>query len=321
MAILLLLKLGGAAEGWRLVQKAKGEFILLALLAESLRYLGVALLTQTLAGFLGREIALLPTVAAVFAGTSINRLFAAGGLGSMYIRYRYLEKNDLSLGSVSILFLLQYIISALILLTTFISGLLYLLTHRGLSQGEILASGLVVAAVLGGFVYLVRLYRQRRRLEGVALNLYRKASGLLGRLLKRNLYNEAGLRRTISRLYASVRLATRNPWGLLAAFSFGALTLLADILCLYFTFSALGLQIHPGIVVIGYTAANYAGAASFLPDGLLVTDGSLALVYTGLAVPQRVAAMAILIFRFISYWLPIPLGFLALWLLRRRSLL
>lgn len=321
LAILLLLRLAGASEGWDIFRRAKMEFILLALAAECLRYLGVALHTQIIVGFLGQRIALLPTLAAMVAGSSVNRLLSAGGIGGMYVRYRYLEKNDLSLGSVSVLFFLQNIISALVLLGTFILGLLYLLSHRGLTLQEVLASGVIVVAVLGALGYLVRLYQEREKLEKILLSLYRKVSGFFGRLFRRRFFSEAGLKTTIRRLYQSISVARNHPSEVLGAFACGALTLFADILCLYFAFSALGFEIHPGTVVVGYTVANYAGAISMLPDGIVVTEGSLALVYSSLAVPQKIAAMAILIFRLISYWLPIPLGFLALWTLRRRSLL
>jgi len=321
LTILLLLRLAGASEGWEILKGANTEFILLALAAEMLRYLGVALSTQIIARFLGRRIELLPTVAATFAGTSINRLLATGGVGGMYVRYRYLKKNDLSLGSVSIIFFLQYIVSALLLLAAFVLGFLYLATHHGVTWQAIVPSALIVATVLGGIIYLTRLYRERERLERGLVSFYRKISDLWRRITRRGFFSEARLRATINRLYACLRLARNNPWGGLAAFAFGALTLFADILCLYFVFSALGFKIHPGMVVLGYTVSNYAGAISMLPDGLLVTDGSLALIYTSLAVPQQAAAMATLIFRLISYWLPIPLGFFALWILRRRSLL
>jgi len=321
LAILLLLRLAGVSEGWEIFKRAKTEFILLALAAESLRYLGVALLTQIIVGFLGRRIELLPTLGAIFAGSSVNRLLYAGGIGGMYVRYRYLEKNDLSLGAVSVLFFLQYIISALVLLATFILGLLYLLTHRGLTPQEILASGVIVVAVLGVMGYFVRLCRKRKKLEKMLLSLHRKVSSFLLWFFRRSFFSEAGLKAAIRRLYQSIRVARKHPWEVLGAFACGALTLFADILCLYFAFSALGFQIHPGTVLVGYTVANYAGAISMLPDGIVATEGSLALVYSSLAVPQKVAAMAILLFRLISYWLPIPLGFLALWILRRRSLL
>ncbi len=321
LTLALLLRLGGTTGGLSLLQRADRGFIILALAAEMLRYLGVALSTQLIARFLGRRIELLPTVAATFAGTSINRLLAAGGVGGMYVRYRYLKKNDLSLGSVSIIFLLQYIVSALVLLAALIFGFLYLATHFGVTWRVMVPSALVVAAVLGGIIYLIRLYGERKRLERGLFSLYRKISGFWGRIVRRRFFGEARLRATVNRLYACLRLARNNPLGVLAAFAFGALTLFADILTLYFVFSALGFSIHPGMVVLGYTVSNYAGAISMLPDGILVTDGSLALIYTSLAVPQEAAAMAVLIFRLISYWLPIPLGFLALWILRRRSLL
>ena len=321
LAILLLLRLAGVSEAWEILRGAKTGFILLALAAESLRYLGVALLTQIIVSFLGQRIELLPTLAVIFAGTSVNRLLYAGGIGEMYVRYRYLQKNDLSLGSVSVLFFLQYIISALVLLGTFVLGVLYLLTHRGLTLQEVLASGVIVVAVLGGLGYLVRLYGERDKLEKILLSLYRKVSAFFGRFFRRSFFNEAGLITAIRHLYQSIRVARNHPREVLGAFACAALTPFADILCLYLAFSALGFEIHPGTVLVGYSVGKYAGAISMLPDGIVVTEGSLALVYSNLAVPQNIAAIAILIFRLISYWLPIPLGFLALWILRRRSLL
>lgn len=321
LAILLLISLARARGAWEIFRRAKTEFILLALAVESLRYLGVARLTQIIVGFLGQQIELLPTLAVIFAGSSVSRLLQVGGVGEMYVRYRYLEKNDLSLGSVSILFFLQYIISSLVLLGTFILGLLYLLTQRGLTLQEVLASGVLVVAILGALGYLVRLYQERDKLEKTLLSLYRKVGRFFGRLFRRSFFREVGLKTAIRHLYQSIGVARNHPREVLGAFACGALTPFADILCLYFAFYALGFEIHPGTILVGYTVAKYTGAISMLPDGILITEGSLALVYSSLAVPQEIAAMAILVFRLISYWLPIPLGLLALWILRRRSLL
>ena len=104
-------------------------------------------------------------------------------------------------------------------------------------------------------------------------------------------------------------------WAIIA----GLIYWLGDITCFYFVFLSFGFQISWGVLVFGYGVATLLGMISFLPGGLGVTEGTLALIYSGLSVPSPLALMSILVFRFFSFWLWIPFGLYSYLSLKRES--
>jgi uncharacterized protein (TIRG00374 family) len=99
------------------------------------------------------------------------------------------------------------------------------------------------------------------------------------------------------------------------------MTLFSDIVCLFFVFHALGFPIKLDVLVVGYVITNYIISLLLMPEGIGVTEVSLTAVYASMGVPGSIVVVATLLFRFIAFWLPIGVGLLAMWDLRRKSLL
>jgi uncharacterized membrane protein YbhN (UPF0104 family) len=81
-----------------------------------------------------------------------------------------------------------------------------------------------------------------------------------------------------------------------------------------------GADIALGLALVIYAATTIAGAISFLPGGLGVTEGAmtLLLVENALGVDRGTATAATLVTRFATLWFAVVLGVLALALVRRR---
>lgn len=69
--------------------------------------------------------------------------------------------------------------------------------------------------------------------------------------------------------------------------------------------------------VLVYTAGSVAGTATSMPSGLGVTEAAMVAAYRRLGWDLKLALSAVLVFRALSFWLPIPLGLAAGWYLRR----
>ncbi len=94
---------------------------------------------------------------------------------------------------------------------------------------------------------------------------------------------------------------------------------LGDIFCLFFVFLSFGYVAHFGGLLLGYSVSSLAGMASFIPGGLGVTEGTLALILTGLGTPSTIALMSILVFRFFSFWIWIPVGLYSFFSLKKEN--
>jgi len=92
------------------------------------------------------------------------------------------------------------------------------------------------------------------------------------------------------------------------------------IAAIWFCFAALGIRLHPGVMLSGFLIAIAAGALSMLPGGMGVQDGSMAGVYALLGVPFGPALLAAVLFRIVYYLVPFAFGLIVyLRLLRTRE--
>ena len=94
-----------------------------------------------------------------------------------------------------------------------------------------------------------------------------------------------------------------------------ALTLAAhllDLTTLYFLFRTFHQPIKFGTLIAGYAMGILFWIISITPQGIGVVEGVMALVYTSLKVPAETATAVSLVFRGLTFWLPLLLGFILL---------
>lgn len=318
---LLLLRLVGEREALALLASAQTRFVLLAIVAEGLRYLAVALYTQKLLHFQGHHIPLWPFVELMLGGGSANRIVSAGGAAGIYVRYRFFDTHGLSLGNLAVVLILQNLMTGVILFTSLCLGLIYLLSRNLIGTTQLLITGVMLGFMLGLFSLGTALYRRPALLRGVLDRAARFVDVPLSKIARRSIYNPAGLQESVDSFYAAIEVARAKPVETGKALVYSVLTLFADIASLYFVFHALGFPIRLDVLVVGYVITNYIMSILLMPEGIGVTEASLTAVYASLGIPSSTVVVATLLFRFIAFWLPIAVGLLALWDLRRKKLI
>ncbi|MGH2735386.1 MAG: lysylphosphatidylglycerol synthase transmembrane domain-containing protein [Actinomycetota bacterium] len=91
-----------------------------------------------------------------------------------------------------------------------------------------------------------------------------------------------------------------------------------EYLALLAALTAVGASPRPGLVVLAYTASAILAMVPITPGGLGFVEAGLSATLTLAGVTVADAVLATLAFRLVSYWLPLPIGALALALFRRR---
>ena len=200
-----------------------------------------------------------------------------------------------------------------------VSGTVYVAEPLGTEQ--LVVAGAMLCLMLGLFLVSTALYRRPALLRRLLDRLARRVNAPVSRFTTRSIYNPVGLEESIDNLYEAVEVARSKPLETGKALIYGVLTLFSDIACLYFVFYALGFPIRLDVLVVGYVITNYIISLLLMPEGIGITEVSLATVYTSLGVPSATVVVATLLFRFIAFWLPIGAGLVAMWRLRRESLL
>jgi len=113
-----------------------------------------------------------------------------------------------------------------------------------------------------------------------------------------------------------------RPWPLAWASAIGVLAWLAE--CIGFALIVNGFpgaDVPLGLAILIYAVTTLAGALSFLPGGLLVTEAGMTifLVESAHGVERATAAAATILTRLATLWFAVALGLAALALYRRRA--
>ncbi len=90
---------------------------------------------------------------------------------------------------------------------------------------------------------------------------------------------------------------------------------------LYLIFRAMGLEIDNllAIAVFAHAFGSIAGALSFLPGGLLVTEGAMGMFFVFVSIPDAMAVSATFLIRALTLWFAVILGTMVFVAGHRRS--
>ncbi|RSM98790.1 TIGR00374 family protein [Nonomuraea sp. WAC 01424] len=264
----------------------------LALIASFCSFVAAALMLR---GFVPERLPLWRTVLVQFA-SSFVKLVAPAAVGGVAINTRYLQKRGISpalavasVGASQLIMLVFHI--ALLLLFAYITGSAAATSFtpsRGLVVA-MLAIALLVAVVLG--------VPPLRRI--VTVRMRTLFSNVLPRLLD----------------------VLQSPAKMIEA-SVGTLMItIAFVACLDACVAAFGGQLSFTAVAVVYLTANAIGSAAPTPGGLGTVEYALTLGLVAAGLEWDLAASAVLLFRLLTFWLPVLPGWAAFTYLQRHEAL
>jgi uncharacterized protein (TIRG00374 family) len=91
-----------------------------------------------------------------------------------------------------------------------------------------------------------------------------------------------------------------------------------EYLALLVALHAIGANVEPTLVLLAFTFAELLGLLPFTPGGLGFVEAGMTATLALAGVSASDAVLATLIFRLVSFWLPLPVGLAAMFLYRRR---
>jgi uncharacterized protein (TIRG00374 family) len=158
-----------------------------------------------------------------------------------------------------------------------------------------LAGVFLLAAFFGTIVLLTR--GQRRAdiwLRAIARRIPSVNPEKIGTLLKR--------------VADRITLLIANRRTLWWAFTWATLNWLLDAACLWVFLWSFGSVVSPIDLLVAYGLANVLAAIPITPAGLGIVEGVLITTLVGFGVPHSQAILAVLAYRLVNFWIPIPLG-------------
>jgi len=275
--------------------------VALAILAVILSNLSSGFLMQNILAITHESISIIRSTL-IYLGSYSVGLVAGGTIGTSVaiVRWTRLEKGVV--GSAALVGALHAFFINLVLVFVSVFGLIHLLIVHTLTSAQKIGFSI--------FLFLLVLAICTALLS----SHYRKqASAVISWIIDR-------IRRwrhvPIDQNFAPVEVADifrewdilwKGKWYFMTAGAF--LFVALDVLTLYSLFMAAGKFISIGVLLSGYALPLLLGRIAFIfPGGAGIVDSSMVALYISLGIPSSTTVVAVLGYRFLSFWLPGLLG-------------
>jgi uncharacterized protein (TIRG00374 family) len=293
----LLPQIAGARHSWHLLSGISPLWLVAGVIAEGLSLLAYARLTQVTLDV--RQVPFRQLLRIDLATLAVSHVVPAGSAVGVGLGYQLLTKVGVPPAKALSGKALQTVGSAVVLNLLLAGSLLTAIVFYGGNPLylPIAAAGFVLLVVAGVGSFL--LVRNERAVAAVAKRLARRVPKIdpdsVGRLL-------ATLASTLRRLAADPVFLRRSVGWAAANWLLDAVSLWAFVRAFDHSLGIVGL-------LVAYGLANVAAALPITPGGLGVVEGVLVPTLVAFGTPAAVAVLAVIAYRLINFWVPIPIGF------------
>jgi uncharacterized protein (TIRG00374 family) len=244
------------------------------------------------------------------AGLAATRLFSAGGAGGILLTYWALRKAGMERRqSVCRMVAFLVLLYSVYMLALIVFGVLL---RTGVLSGEAPLSGTVIPAALAGAVLLICLLIALLP-EDVEHRIARHTSGRFGAIATRLATAPATLAQGTRTAIAFLRHPRSGALAVSGAIGFWA----ANIAILWASFHAFDVAVPLGVIVQGFFLGMLANLFPLAPGGVGAVDAGMIGAFVLFGLPSAEVFAAVLTYRVIAFWLPIPPGIIAFFQLRK----
>jgi uncharacterized protein (TIRG00374 family) len=243
------------------------------------------------------------------AGLAATRLFSAGGAGGILVTYWALRKAGMERRrSVCRMIAFLVVLYSVYLVALVVFGILL---RTGVLSGEAPLSGTIIPAALAGVAIVVGLLLALVP-DDIERRIERHTSGRFGKIAKRLATAPATFAQGTRTAIAFVRHPSAGAMAIGGAVGFWA----ANIAILWASFHAFDVSVPLGVVIQGFFLGMVANLFPFAPGGVGAVDAGLIGAFVLFGLPSAEVFAAVLTYRVIAFWLPIPPGIIAFFQLR-----
>jgi hypothetical protein len=253
----------------------------------------------------------LPVVATVYAGNAISATVPLAGpqMGTVFA-FRRFKQLGLDVAVVAWTLVVGGLTSSLAAALLLTVGAL--LTGNDVVAATGAAGGIVGVGVLVATIAAVRCPAVRKALHRPVAWILTQA----GRQLGRPSDDLEGVARGLAARWQSTHLPV-SSWAMVALVA--VMNWLADAGVLGASVAAVGAPVPWRGLLLAYGAGMAASTISITPGGLGVTEAALSLSLMGVGVRHPLALAAALVYRFVSFWLVVSVGWLTYVVVSRTS--
>jgi uncharacterized protein (TIRG00374 family) len=296
---LVLPQIGGVSHSLSLLRRVNVGFLVLGVLLEVASLASYAKLTETV---LPPRTCRFSRIWRIDLSTlAVSHVLPGGTAGGDGLAYRLLTKEGVRASDAGFALAVQGIGSALVLNAILWLALIVSIPLTGFNP--IYATAAIIGALLlATFAALVILLTRGEEWAAIALR------NLVSRLpfLRPGAADTAD--RLVHQIAARIRVMAADRALLRRAVLWAAANWLLDAASLFVFLVAFGKVENPDGLLVAYGLAYVLAAIPVTPGGLGVVEGVLVPSLVGFGSTRAVAIVAVIGYRLVNFWLPIPVG-------------
>ncbi len=302
----------------RTIQRGALRFIFLAIIFQGIWLVNVAALYRAVYRVLGIEENLRDLILVAAAANFVNVVTPTAGVGGIAIFISEARRKGYSRGRTTVASAMYVLFDYIGFLMVLAVGLFVLFRRDKLQVTEIAASGilLLVASVIVALLYLgmnseQKLGRFLAWMAGIANIIVRPF-----RRDKKSNYLPTERAYAFSHdISEGVQELRGKPRKLIIPLLLALNSKVLLIVVLFLVFLAFDVPFSAGTLIAGFSVAYLFTIVSPTPNGVGFVEGALTLTLASFYIPLSDAAVVAIVYRGVTFWLPLVFGMLALrWL-------
>jgi len=316
---LVILSLGELETILMTLRQAHLRYVMLGLLLQLLWFVVLGRMYQSIYRLLDLN-ETVPTLSRLAAAANfINVVAPAVGMGGIALFADEARRRGHPAGRVTAAAALFYLFDLAAYFCVLALGLLILFRRNDLSASEITASLILLAIALTYALILYLGYRSAQRLGEILAGMAGTVNRVARPLLHRDYLSQARAHEFAHEIAAGLAGVPELPRSLVSPIFWGLLNkslLMAVLLCAFLAFEV---SFSVGTIIAGFALAYLFVVLSPTPAGIGVVEGLMPLALSSLRVDWSQAVIVTLMYRALTFWLPLGIGALAFRSLHQRA--
>lgn len=282
------------SQVWELKNNINYYFLAIGIFAQSGQYIGDGWLSQTILKIINVEMKFKNSVKIASLNVLAAHLFPVGEVGSISAAYYFYKKLGISTQSFIFLSVCWSAITFSTLLAIFIASMFFI-PHLPYLNFKLIATitvTIVISLIAAALIFHKFIWHKIRE-KSAKFEIVRELIEF-----KRNItfYKKALLSHKL--LLFEAILACLVYYG-------------TNILTLSFSFLTFGLSPSLPLVTFAYALSLWSGVVTLSPAGLGAAEATMILIFLGYGLDPAKSLAVVLVFRLITFWIPIPAGLLS----------
>lgn len=241
-----------------------------------------------------------------------NLVVPSAGLSGVAVFVSEAERHGMSKARSTFVNIFGFLMYYGVFLFVLLFGLFYLLFNHQLLRYQVTTAAILFGMVLFLVLVLVAAIEEAKRLKKLF-----KLVAAIANFFSRVMLNRGNIIKRADVYFASqdvnegIEHIEKDYKKLWLPILHVVLIELIDIMILYYLFLAFGYPIYPGVLLTTYAISVLFSIISITPSGIGFVEAAMIVVLTSLSIPVELAAVVVLSYRLLTYWIPFIMGYFA----------